>query len=494
MKDSPQKRYIKICKACDSILLGFNSSYEIIAINFLHVIRATPKSLQSYAYLFSNKFWLYRIIRHCFLLINNVMGIFYNILCSIFYRTHKFEVMTHNADFLFISHYTGLKKGLTHYQDSYFGEMVNQLSQNGKSSVIAYIDESKGNTSNEVFQKKSGVLLIVLSNITSFFNLIKIYQGVFSAYKLLRKTNNSFPLKVIEQAKISVFFRSTIRNLILADQVGSIIKRYSPNCIITTYEGHAWERLVFAMAKSVNPDIKCISYQHVPLFKFQHAIRRNIGQQYNPDVILTSGRVSATHLKSLNELDKVRISVVGSGRNIVAESSNSSHHTGLDLVSCLVAPEGVMDECNLIFEFSLGCAKKNKDINFIFRFPPMINMDLLIKQNKKFRNLPDNITISEVSLLDDISRSNVILYRGSSVVIQAVVCGLKPIYLKVDDELTMDPLYEITEGREIVTNIEEFKLSLSKNIDINIKEELVNYCKEIYTPLDISVLENVLNN
>jgi hypothetical protein len=55
-------------------------------------------------------------------------------------------------------------------------------------------------------------------------------------------------------------------------------------------------------------------------------------------------------------------------------------------------------------------------------------------------------------------------------------------------------LYEITEGREIVTNIEEFELSLSKNIDTNIKEELVNYCKEIYTPLDISVLENVLNS
>ena len=155
MKDSLQKSYSKICKVCDSVLLDFNSRSEIIAINFLHVIRATPTSLQSYAYLFNNEFWLYRIIRHYFLLIKNIMGIFYNILCSIFYRTQKFDDMTHNADFLFISHYTGLKNGLTHYQDSYFGEMVNQLCQNGKSSVIAYIDESKSNSSNEVFQKKT---------------------------------------------------------------------------------------------------------------------------------------------------------------------------------------------------------------------------------------------------------------------------------------------------------------------------------------------------
>ena len=248
------------------------------------------------------------------------------------------------------------------------------------------------------------------------------------------------------------------------------------------------------MARSVNPDIKCISYQHAPIFKFQHAIRRNLGRQYDPDVILTSGRVSATQLKSLDQLEKVRISVIGSGRNIISESSHLSHQRKIDAVSCMVAPEGTMDECDLIFGFSLECAKKNQDINFIFRFPPMINIDILIKHNKKFRDFPDNINISEVSLLEDISRSNVILYRGSSVVIQSVVLGLKPIYLKVDNELTMDPLYEITEGREIVSNIDEFECSLSKNIDTNIKEKLVNYCKEISTPLDIGVLEYELNN
>ena len=135
MKDSSQKKYSKICKDCDSVLLGCNSRSEIIAINFLHVLRATPSSLQSYVYILKNELWVYRIIRHHYLVIKNIMGIFYNFVCSIFYRAQKFDAMTHNADFLFISHYTGVKKGLTHYQDSYLGEIVNQLCQNGKSSV-----------------------------------------------------------------------------------------------------------------------------------------------------------------------------------------------------------------------------------------------------------------------------------------------------------------------------------------------------------------------
>ena len=105
--------------------------------------------------------------------------------------------MTHNADFLFISHYTGVKNGLTHYQDSYFGEMVNQLCQNGKSSVVAYINESKSNASNEVFQKKSGVLPIVLSNITSFFNLIKILKNQKNIIMKLDMSHKSLNLKKI---------------------------------------------------------------------------------------------------------------------------------------------------------------------------------------------------------------------------------------------------------------------------------------------------------
>ena len=492
MKNSPKKRYSKICNACDSVLLGCNSRFEIVAINFLHVIRGSTTTLQRYAYLFNNELWVSRIIRYHYLFMKNIMSILYNFMRSIFYRTQRFNDTPHNVDFLFISHFTGVQKGSIYYQDSYFGDMVNQLCQNGKSSVVAYINHTKNK--DVIFQKKSGVLSILLSNITSFSNLIKIYQGVFTTHKSLRKGNNSLRSKVVKQARISVLSTSTVRNLIIADQVGSIIERYSPNCIITTYEGHAWERLMFAVARSINPDIKCISYQHVPLFKFQHAIRRNLGRQYNPDVILTSGRVSATQLKSIDELHKVQISVIGSGRNIISESNSLSHPRGFDVVSCLVVPEGTIDECNVLFEFSLRCAKNNRDINFIFRLPPMININLLIKRNKKFRNLPDNITISEVSLLKDILRSNVILYRGSSVVIQGVVFGLKPIYLRVNNELTMDPLYEITDGREIVSSIEEFEHSLSKNIDTNIKEKLVSYCKDMYTPLDIGVLENVLKN
>ena len=72
----------------------------------------------------------------------------------VFFKILLFIIWSALFGSLLKHHYTGGKNSLTHYQDSYFGEMVNQLCQNGKSSVVAYINDTKSNASNEVFQKK----------------------------------------------------------------------------------------------------------------------------------------------------------------------------------------------------------------------------------------------------------------------------------------------------------------------------------------------------
>jgi len=150
-----------------------------------------------------------------------------------------------------------------------------------------------------------------------------------------------------------------------------------------------------------------------------------------------------------------------------------------------------LEECNILLFFALDCANNNQGVNFIWRLPPMIDIDILLKNNRRFVNLPDNVVISEVDLLNDILKSNTILYRGSSVVIQAVVFGLKPIYFKIDNELTIDPLYEISRGREIVCNIEDFQRSLTEKIDMSDKGKLIRYCQNMYTQIDVDVIEKL---
>jgi len=491
MKSLSKKKYEKICKKCDFVLNSYGSRNEIVAINFLHVIRSSATTIQRYVVFLDNDYWVYSFLRHCYLFIKNIVDFFYNFIYSIFYQKHNFPNKVCKVDFLFISHYTVTQGKSTYAIDSYFGDILNNIHKNGRSSVVAYINHTSSKTA--TFKKIDSVIPILLSNVINFIDLMHLYKGVFVARRSLGNNSSNDPLlvKVIKQAKINIFSKSTIRNLILAKQVEDIVKKYSPNLLIATYEGHAWERLVFSASRSVSPNIRCISYQHAPVFKFQHAIRRNLEKKYNPDVILTSGQVPATQLSLSKELSGTQISVIGSSRNIVLKSKKLTVMQEFEAFSCLVAPEGDLEECNILLFFALDCANNNQGVNFIWRLPPMIDIDILLKNNRRFVNLPDNVVISEVDLLNDILKSNTILYRGSSVVIQAVVFGLKPIYFKIDNELTIDPLYEISRGREIVCNIEDFQRSLTEKIDMSDKGKLIRYCQNMYTQIDVDVIEKL---
>ena len=81
-----------------------------------------------------------------------------------------------------------------------------------------------------------------------------------------------------------------------AAQVRTIIEHTKPKLLLITHEGHAWERLVFHSARQVNKNIHCIGYTHAPIFERQHAVKRPLGNEYNPDHILTSGPIQKRQL------------------------------------------------------------------------------------------------------------------------------------------------------------------------------------------------------
>ena len=69
--------------------------------------------------------------------------------------------------------------------------------------------------------------------------------------------------------------------------------------IITTFEGHAWERLVYYYARRANPNIKCFGYQHSAVFEHHNSIKRPLNNKYNPDVVFTSGKIAENILNQI---------------------------------------------------------------------------------------------------------------------------------------------------------------------------------------------------
>ena len=128
----------------------------------------------------------------------------------------------------------------------------------------------------------------------------------------------------------------------------------------------------------------------------------------------------------------------------------------------------------------------------------MVSFEALASQNVKLRRLPKNVLLSQDTLTEDISRSCLALYRGTTAIAQAVAAGLRPIYLMLPGELTIDPLYDLGDWRAKVTTISDFQEVMDSrdidNTESNAQltesktESAKKYCEDLFMPFNFNLL------
>jgi hypothetical protein len=479
-----KKEYLNLSKVCDQILKLNLSNVAVIGLDFLHVKRFSSNFTYLYKDIYSGK--IEEIFSNFILIAKYIFFAVLRIFSSFFISSYQPSSTKSHVDILIVSHYTA-NNGTEKFEDSYFAEIINQIDLNKFKVAVIYINHSNHTP---LFKKThKNIIVYALSPSIDFKSLIKIYLMSLKGlrkFKMLRI--NQLSKKISSKARIELFSPSTIRAQIIANHIKNHVRALSPKSLITTYEGHAWERLAFYYAREINTYIKCMSYQHAPIFRYQHAIKRGVGGKYDPDIIFASGVISEKQFLSYKNLKKSRIFLLGSGRRLpksIIKTSNVSQ-----MKTCLVIPEGTLCECLILFEFVLQCAHIVKDRYFLWRFPPQINIKEFIKQNLNFKNLPRNILVSSSSLEDDISKSEYVLYRGSSAVIHAVLNGLRPIYFMRDNELTMDPLFLCQPNDRVVRNADDFLIKIEEKIIKSSK--LREHCNKLYSKLNIKILNENL--
>jgi hypothetical protein len=475
-------QYIQLSEICDDLVHCNLLNKAVVAQDFLHVSRYSPLMSKSYIRFYKRN--ILNVFLYVLSIYRNAIHFVKNIFNSIAYRELDVSAFDKEIDYLFISHYTGKNKNQKYF-DSYFGEVIKRIDIDDVKVAIAYINHTSHKSMN--VSDNNQIDSVLLDNKISFFRLIQIYkESLFSLFQFNSVSKNIISKRLTIKAWFGVLAPGTIRTQIIANHVQSLVTALSPKHLVTTYEGHAWERLCFSLAREVDPSIKCIAYQHAPIFKYQHAIKRGIGNNYDPDIIFTSGTVPENQLLSCGKLINSKILSLGSGR--FAPKLQGSNKNGFKTDTCLVTPEGTILECSVLFGFALECAKKLKDVNFIWRFPPTVDIAMLQKTDGKFKILEENISISKISLEGDIKASSHILYRGSSVVIPAVSSGLKPIYFMQDGELSMDPLFQCQEGERVVKKISDFEEKIQDSKVVS--EKLKSHCRDIYTDINIKILKS----
>ena len=116
-----------------------------------------------------------------------------------------------------------------------------------------------------------------------------------------------------------------------------------------------------------------------------------------------------------------------------------------------------------------------------------------------FGNIPENFQISDNELADDLDRSNWICYRGSTVVIQAIMRGLRPVFLNLSENIKdNDPLPQNLRFRQVIRQ-EEMLIKLILNDKINLSrkntdlQECVKFGNKYIMPLDSKIIINKIS-
>jgi hypothetical protein len=506
-----EEQYRSVCEACDQILLDPDSTDELVTIPWLHVIREHPVFLESYSGILTSAMSIKGIARKWLRFLRNRTWWLLQLVKAA--RSNRqlwygSKVLPAKIDVLFVSHLVN-ESHAGREEDFYFGEAPSDLVAQGNSVMITMINHSRKPA--EYFAEKwkgSPVPRVILTASLGILDEIAIRTRLKKESLRLRGIAKNKPpglgRRVLVRASEESLSGGAHLNLRMAKQIGALVAKLQPKVLVVTHEGHAWERLAFAAARTAHPNVLCVGYQHAAVFRLQHAIRRSLGPKYNPDQILTAGEVSSTQLKSSLGLEGIPISVLGSNRSYKGSTTNpeqparkdrSDHSTGR---VCLVLPEGIASECHLMFEFSILCARANPETQFIWRLHPMVSFESLKAKNSKLLNHPENIILSKATLEEDIARSHWALYRGTTAIVQAVVAGLRPIYLQSPGPLSIDPLYELKIWRINVKSVSEFHQAILPNFEIsNVQlesyfQQARKYCETFFTPFNADKLAELI--
>ncbi len=494
-----ESNFRALCEACDQVLSAPSATLERMAIPWLHVIREHPVFLRNYEDLQQSRgagsrwraWWRRRRAA-----IISMLHLF-----KALPRPHVFwydsQQLPGRVDFLFVSHLLNASQAGAD-EDFYFGRVPRALMQQGYSVLVALINHS-GLPAAQAAQRwhAHAVCRAVLADSLSFGEEYQLRQRLKREGRALKKDSCAavgLLRRVFARASDEASSSNSLMTLRAVTEIGELVQRVAPAVIVTTYEGHAWERASFAVARQKQPQVTCVGYLHAALFRLQHAVRRNLAAAYNPDRILTAGEVGKEQLGHHTAFREIPIDVLGSNRSQAPLDENRKKQKPRTRLRCLVLPEGIAEECHTLFEFSLACALACPDVDFTWRLHPILSYEVLAKQNSRLRDLPRNVVVSRQTLTEDLAACDWALYRGTTAIVQAVSAGLKPIYFAASNELTIDPLYELEGYSAKIASVADFLTLVAGWAQQDSTERRLQrqtaqaYCDRFFIPFDPSAL------
>ena len=454
--------YKKICKICNSFLSKKNYLIYFNSISHFNIIREHQSYYNKYKDIKKNNILFIFIKNLCFFIFQNLKNIF----IYLFFLNSSKIIKNFNKkklEYLFISHKINSKmKNI--YEDSYIKDFILELDKRNVNYQVCYINNFKNNT-NKKLNILNGNLLTFKDQIKILNKMLNIAFFIFIKYL---KCSNKNEKKILLISSLNSLSRDTYINHRIYLEILKILKVVEVKSLLITFEGYSWEKLISYNVKKYSKT-KIIGYQHTGLSKYQNSIL-NTSSSLLPNKVFTVNSYDKTLLKKNKNFRNVIIKNIGKSSFVQKEKNEwkIKRTKEKDKIKVLIANDGDLNEfydiLNLMFSLN-----NLQNISFIVRVHPVIQL-----QAKKIFNKYNNqqhknfFTFSENKNFDvDLKKSHIIIYRGSSLVINAIRNGLLPIFFENQNMIVNDALYRLRTKRAKVQNARQLEKFLN-NIKIKI--------------------------
>ena len=348
--------------------------------------------------------------------------------------------------------------------DFYFGDFQRKMDSLGLKTLFFYVNFSQHNfyqfplfLIKNRFENRLPEWAL-LNSLDPIRLSLKQLQSFFKLIPLWFRIRNRLLGDIFLNLLIHVLSHQTHKSGLLFWETQNAVRTWKPKGVITTYEGHSFEKCAWWGSKSTDPWCKTVGFQHTVLFKESLSLLEpfsSFPHCSQPDIVLSIGETPIELMKRNDIHENVKYIPFGSYRYRSEKQALSV--SDLSKKTILVTPEGLSKEMVILFTFAYECAKRNPNLRFILRCHPILPFDSILERLPRGIRAQPNILVSqEKDIRKDFEKSSILLNRRSSTGLYAVLNGLRLIYLSRKGRIESDPLFKMKSWRRECQTVEDF--------------------------------------
>lgn len=414
------------------------------------------------------------------------------------------RVIQKNETYCVLRTWMYLKSISPDYRDSYFGKLPHYMKQSGKNLiVVAGLLDDYSALINKI-GKYEEILIIPQEYFVSYFDYITAIIMSFIRFfypKYHKKFRNEDISNILNAEIRRNFFGGEVRqNLIYYYYIKRMAKKMKILTYIYTYENYPWEKMNILAFRKYSPQTNLVGYQHASISRSHLAYflsKEEVDCSPLPDKIITNGKETRRIMEKLGNYPPA---ILKEGCALRFEYLHSSKIFDREKRNFIFVPLTISKyESIKLIDFIHESLSGDKKYNVILRCHPATPFNV-IEKDLGFK-LSDNFQVStNINMLDDFERSDIVLYTGTTVCAEALMMGLPVIHMDLGGPLNVDPLFECNYLKWCVKHKEDLITTINDiynmdNSEFKKQQELARkYVENYFLPVTDELMEEFIKN